>query len=304
MKPSVTVFLSIWRGRAHLKQQVESIRNQVEVEVKLLFHMDEDDEVAERLVYDAFPGATRALLPPGLGLPEAYLRLIAAPTTHSDFWAFADQDDVWLPNKLKRAATELRKMKEPALWIGGSVVIDSVGKLVVPNVSLPRSNAQPSFGNALVETVAPGCAMVWNSTLQNRIQFSEIPTGAVMHDSWVYLLACTFGRVVIDSEPTIHYRLHTGNSVGLARDVSSRLRRLGGTLRRSRRSVRTQACDLVCTFSEEMSASQVNVAETVARGNFWKILSLVARGKLRRTSFVDQGFLPVWIIMHRRARQC
>ena len=301
MRPSVTVLLSIWRGRAHLRQQIESIRNQVGVDVKLMFHMDEVDEVAERLVYEVFPDANRVPLPSGLGLPEAYLRLVTAPMTHGDLWAFADQDDVWLPNKLARAATELRRTSRPALWIGRSVVIDSQGEFLYPKIFLPSIDSQPSFGNALVETIAPGCSMVWNAALQNRIQSSKIPSGAVMHDSWIYLLASTFGQVVIDLEPTMYYRLHTGSSVGLSRDVTSRLGRLGATSRRGHRSVRTQARNLLCAFSEEMGASQVDVAEAVACGNLWKVWRLAAGGKLKRTRFVDQGLLPVWIAVQRRA---
>jgi hypothetical protein len=72
----------------------------------------------------------------------------------------------------------------------------------------------PSFGNALIENIAPGNTVLLNSPAVNIINSYVLPD-IVHYDSWIYLLISAFGKCKYISLPLVQYRIHGNNQVGL-----------------------------------------------------------------------------------------
>lgn len=85
----------------------------------------------------------------------------------------------------------------------------------------------PSFANALVEGVAYGCATLLNRSAVELVR-APLPDHAVMHDAWCYLLVSALGQVVYDPTPTVRYRQHDRNTVGVGAGRLSRWWRRAG----------------------------------------------------------------------------
>src|SRR5690606_36259017 len=73
----------------------------------------------------------------------------------------------------------------------------------------------PSFSYALVENVATGCTIALNWAGVELLRSKPMPDAAIMHDWWAYLVISAFGIVVYDPVPSIQYRMHGQNQVGL-----------------------------------------------------------------------------------------
>ena len=296
--PTVAVLLSIHGRSPFLDEQLESVANQVGVEVLLTYHVDDLDDCASQVVERHFPEAKRIDEPGGLGLPHTYLRLLEwAPV--ADLYAFCDQDDVWESDKLLRASKELTfDDDQPRLWLGRTVAFEEVN----PRFRLSsQSNlhAEKELGAALVQTLSPGCSMVWNIALQHKVT-STVPTEQVMmHDSWVGLIAAATGVVTHGSEIGTWYRQHSNNAIGLKKPLVKRGVSLLGRIRRGEPTFASQATELLKCFQAEMKEDDVYSAMAVADWNRPRLLLLWLRKKIWRGNRRENTLLLLRLLLPR-----
>lgn len=151
---------------------------------------------------------------PGRGFSANFMSLVCNKSVSGRYFAYADQDDVWEPEKLARAIAWLDHVSPdiPALYCSRTLLIDSRDRSIgySPDFSRP-----PSFRNALVQSLAGGNTMVFNS--RTRLLLSEIgaEAGIVTHDWMTYLVvAACGGRVCMDPLPQVRYRQHGNNIIG------------------------------------------------------------------------------------------
>jgi hypothetical protein len=144
----------------------------------------------------------------------------------ADYYAFCDQDDVWLEDKLERAIRSIAGVgkEKPALYGSRTELIDSEGLSLGLSMFYRR---QPSLKNALVQSLAGGNTMVFNN--ETRLCLKLIPTtqDVITHDWATYLLvtACD-GLVIYDATPSVKYRQHSNNIIGSNNTFSDRLLRM------------------------------------------------------------------------------
>lgn len=149
--------------------------------------------------------------------------------------ALADQDDVWLPQKLARACQRLEAVHTPALYAARRMVTNCELR-PLGLTRLPR--LQPRFDRALRRNIAPGNTLVLNPAARDIAH-----TGAQMpsplpafHDWWLYqLVTGAGGAVIFDPEPVLLYRQHGKNLFGAGLGITARSQRvrmrLDGTYR-------------------------------------------------------------------------
>ncbi|GAC1337295.1 MAG: glycosyltransferase [Acetobacteraceae bacterium] len=160
------------------------------------------------------------------GATESFMMLLRRAAPAGVPVAFADQDDVWLPEKLTLALAALGTEAVPALYCSRQKLVDAALAPLGESVPLRRL---PCFPAALTPNVAPGCPVVLNAEAARLVAGSR-PPGGSLHDWWSYLVvAASGGRVIADPTPTVLYRQHGGNLVGAPRSM---WHRAGGALRR------------------------------------------------------------------------
>lgn len=211
--PPVHVLLATYNGAAHLPEQLASLAAQQGADWRLLWRDDGSSdgtvEVLEGFAA-AHPGRVARLAGPAgrLGAGGSFLALLAAAPP-GGLYAFMDQDDVWLPDKLARAAAQLGE--------GASLVCTRL-RLVTPELApiglSPLPARPPGFATLLAHNVAAGCTMVMNGQARALALAAPFPEGSY-HDWWCALLVTGCGgRLVFDPEPRILYRQHPGNLIG------------------------------------------------------------------------------------------
>jgi hypothetical protein len=150
---------------------------------------------------------------PRQGFAANYLTMLRRLPLDTKLTALADQDDIWLPSKLKRAVVMLEDVTGPGLYCGARVIWNPDSDL--RRTSRPLSRA-PSFRNALVENIACGNTIVLNAAALDLIRQTPPEADTVpFHDWWIYLLISgAGGQVIHDPTPQILYRQHPGNALG------------------------------------------------------------------------------------------
>lgn len=134
-----------------------------------------------------------------------------------DFVALADQDDVWLPNKLFILN---QKIKEADLIFGDAEVIDEEGNVIHSSWrSLAFiSPSQPFLAHIAGINNVSGCLSLFKADLLDDLL--PIPKGVSVHDRWLAIFAEKRKGVKAISDLVVQYRLHEENAVGLKKNSS------------------------------------------------------------------------------------
>jgi glycosyltransferase involved in cell wall biosynthesis len=168
---------------------------------------------------------------PCAGFAENFRSLIVDPGLDADYFAFCDQDDIWEADKLELAISRLAGLApgRPALFCSRTLTITEAGEAVGAS---PLFAKEPSFRNAIVQSLAGGNTMVFNRAAQSVLQRASARSGFVSHDWWAYLLVSgAGGEVVYCRRPLVRYRQHGLNQVGANTSMKARYSRLKRMIR-------------------------------------------------------------------------
>ena len=229
--PTLCILMGTYNGQAFLAEQLLSIENQSFKDWRLIISDDgsTDDTLAIAKTFQEKWGGERLEIREGpkQGFCKNFLSLACDPTIKADYYAFADQDDIWMVDKLSIALAYFNTKNHselPRVYCGRTQQIDEHSKLLgcSPLFTLPRS-----FRNALVQSIAGGNTMVFNQAVKELLEKAGLQQ-VVSHDWWVYqLVKGVGGNVYYDPEPTILYRQHNGCLVGSNNGFRAKIDRIG-----------------------------------------------------------------------------
>jgi glycosyltransferase involved in cell wall biosynthesis len=235
-EPSVAILLSTYNGEPYLADQLRSFTAQTHGNWQLYWRDDgsSDHSPVMMAAFGKGPGWGRCVHIPEDGKLRAtgsFLALLdMALRSDAAFFAFSDQDDVWLPEKLAHAVAALDQVTagRPALYFCPRTPVD---RRLRPIGQSPALRRPPGFPAALTQNVIPGCCMTLNRAAAELINAAEAPD-RTWHDWWCYLVVSARDGLVIGGEtPDILYRQHDRNLVGEPRRF---WRRSAAAVRRGR----------------------------------------------------------------------
>jgi rhamnosyltransferase len=217
--PCVAVLLATHNGREFLVEQIESILAQEGVSVDLWISDDSSSDGTFEYLRDRERIDPRIkLLPPAVfgSAADNFLRLVRdVPIEHYGYVALADQDDVWLSFKLRRAIEQLARSNADGYSSNLTAFDDRSGKEWPVCKSAPPRALDYLFGGA-----SAGCTYVLSvravMLLRSRMAGQPAPSHGWSHD-WLFHAICRsegLGWVFDDTAP-IRYRQHVGNQYGV-----------------------------------------------------------------------------------------
>jgi glycosyltransferase involved in cell wall biosynthesis len=223
--PRLVIVLSAYNGAQHIGAQIESIQAQSVTDWGLLVRDDgsADDTVGIVERFACLDDRVR-LCRDGrgnLGSAASFGVLLEyAWECGADFVALADQDDVWVPDKLERQLAVLVEHQaqfgpgHPALVHSDLAVVDKDLRPLHPSF-LRRQRLEHVASNPmsrlLAQNFVTGCTIVLNRSLLG----AAVPLPrVVMHDWWLAQCAAAFGTLLFLPDATVQYRQHSANVVG------------------------------------------------------------------------------------------
>lgn len=223
MSDTIHILCATFNGARWLPEFIASVQAQTHRDWHLWFKDDgsTDDTraiIAAAAAHDPARISVHHDAPVGLGAAASFAWLWDALDPAAPYVAFADQDDVWMPQKLARSLAVLRDAERdtagPVLVHTDLVVVDDERREIAP--SFVRYAGVP-FGDrplrhAVIWNGATGCTMLLNRALRHRA--GPMPADVPMHDWWIACVAAAVGRTVALDEPTLWYRQHATNAVG------------------------------------------------------------------------------------------
>jgi glycosyltransferase involved in cell wall biosynthesis len=212
------ILMGTCNGAPFLRQQVQSILSQTLPTWSLWVSDDgSTDQTLPILKAQQAPLGSdrlRILTGPTTGFVSNFLSLACHPDIRAHYFAFADQDDIWLPDKLQHAIEALESVPVdlPALYCSRTLIIDETG---VEGGYSRLNRVEPSFANALIQNLASGNTMVFNAAARELLQQAGQDVDVFAHDWWLYLVVMAVGGTVLfDTTPRVKYRQHQRNQIG------------------------------------------------------------------------------------------
>lgn len=226
----IVVLLSSFNGEAYIEEQIRSILNQRDVTVSLTVRDDGSTDKTREILNRLASENPNLFLSFGenIGVVRSFFTLMknaqGEVSRVQNYFALSDQDDVWHPEKLFNAVTELQKKSNDEILMYCSAIEYVDSALNHLGNSQMYSKDKIGFGNALVQNIAAGCTVVLNKAALSKIVF-RLPERCVMHDWWIYLVVSAFGEVIYDPRIGMQYRQHTHNVVGVASSPLNKYKR-------------------------------------------------------------------------------
>ena len=230
--PHIAILLATYNGARFVERQLTSFTEQSHDNWSLWISDDGSDDDTLPIIeawQAANPGARVNLRKgPGRGAAQNFMSLLQASDIEADYYAFADQDDVWFADKLARALNRLPQGEHPCLYGARTMVTDMDLREIAPSV---LKGTKLGFSNALVQNFAAGNTMVFNRAARDLVPRGAAAHNIVATDWLMYMLVSgAGGEVVFDPEPCLYYRQHDRNEIGYNAHLSAKMRRVAAVL--------------------------------------------------------------------------
>ncbi|WP_316354556.1 glycosyltransferase family 2 protein [Candidatus Trichorickettsia mobilis] len=220
------------------------------------------------------------------------------------FYALADQDDIWCDTKLERAVACFKNVsvEMPALYCSRTQLIDKNGRTIGFS---PLFTKKPSFMNALVQSIAGGNTMVFNKAARELIVSAakDMTVDVVSHDWFIYqLISGAGGQVYYDALPSVLYRQHDHNLIGSNNGFMARLARVrklfNGSFREwNDKNVKALKQNILLFTAE--NRNKLNLFDEARnKGLFTRLMGLKKTG-IHRQGLLDNLALFIGIIFNK-----
>ena len=212
--------MSSYNGEKYICEQVESILSQNNTEITLFIRDDGSSDSTRDIINNLINKYHNIIFlnekkKENVGVKNSFLlglRFAYNYVNDFEYFAFADQDDVWLPEKINTAIKKIGDNNDiPSLYYSNKTFVNEKLELIEEE----NQHFYDDFYAVFFNTGASGCTMVFNRKLASYV-IRRIPTYTKLHDQWVFRLAhCLNGHIVFGETSYIYYRQHQNNALGM-----------------------------------------------------------------------------------------
>ncbi len=205
----VAVIMSTYNGEKFVREQLDSIINQTYKNVEIVVRDDGSSDNTVAIIKEYQQANKNITLHEGknLGFVKSFFELLKL--ADADYYSYADQDDVWIENKIELAVEELNKLDDskPNMVFGNSDYYNEDMKFIGKG----EKNKKYSFLKALFACCGQGMTMTVNKKTRDMI-IENNPKSCFFHDWWTYLLCVGLGNVAYNNVTTVKYRRRKENA--------------------------------------------------------------------------------------------
>lgn len=241
----VTVLLSAYNGEKYIKEQIESLLDQTYQNMVIYIRDDRSTDNTRQVINECIRSELEKEGPREIYLLEdqdgnvGYARSFSKMCTMvptSDYYAFCDQDDIWMSDKIEKAVRALNQenSEECLLFSHGYHQCNEAMEIVKSNTFYCINENIAPNQMELAKTIMTGnlfglgFTMVFNHKLK-ELAFRDEKGISVPHDVWIsWVLAGNRGRYLFEKEALAKYRRHdnaaSSANLGIYRIFINRLK--------------------------------------------------------------------------------
>ena len=205
----ISVALAAYKGEKYIEEQLRFVLPQLSAGDEIIVSDDKPGGQTEKIVRALMAEDPRIVYVEGKGRGVVQNFVNAIRYCKGDRIFLCDQDDVWLPNKVKRVTEAFES--GATLVLHNAYVTDE--NLNITDYSYFKTRgSKKGFIRNIVKNSYMGCCMAFDKSLLRKIM--PIPRYVPMHDQWIGLMGEKYGKVAFIDAPLIYYRIHGDNVTG------------------------------------------------------------------------------------------
>jgi rhamnosyltransferase len=214
-KKKILVLMSTYNGQDHLSEQIDSIlKQETSCDVDILIRDDGSTDGTRLLLekYNNDYDNIELKLEDNIGCNASFFKLLEYAADH-DYYAFCDQDDVWLPDKLQIAYDALSKEdnEKPLMYASSSYLVRNDMKIFGET----RKQRRPmTMLNTIIQNICPGHTQVMNQKMLELLKIKIDTNRIYVYDAWATNVANLKGKLLFDNTSHTLYRQYEGNQLG------------------------------------------------------------------------------------------
>lgn len=267
--PKVCVIMSTYNGEKYLKEQIDSILKQKDIDLSLYISDDRSTDETTKIIEEyqkEHKNITLHINENNKNFTYNFLDslFLFKDNTEFDYYAFADQDDSWLEDKLISAINLIKSKFNESESVLYSSNLKIVNEKLEWNGEYLNNYIPPKY-QILGRNIVTGCTVVMNKSFKN-LATEHYPENIYLHDYWLALIAsfCKNAHYIYDENSYILYRQHGNNLIGSNKNKLKRI--LSFLFKKIPENERTH--NLVLKFYElyknEVLSDDLNLIEKLA----------------------------------------
>ena len=213
------ILLATYNGEKYLKCQLDSILNQTYRNIRLLINDDCSTDGTRHILKEYEKKDSRIQVQyneSNLGSIKNFENLLNR--VESKYFMLSDQDDFWMPEKVEKSLNRIIDENADLVFTDLEAVDESM-QTITPSVvrfmgfkkNIDKYN---DYRLVFLRNCVTGCTIISRKDLIKK--YVPIPKEApMMHDWWMALMISQNGKLAFLDEPTIKYRQHKENQLGI-----------------------------------------------------------------------------------------
>ena len=204
----ISVLIITYNGERFLKEQLNSIYNQTVLpdEVVVSDDCSQDGTIDILWEYHQKYGLKYSVNLDNLGYFGNLKRSLEL--CQGDYIIFADQDDIWFPNRIEAAFSKMKQIEKdnrPAIVSCKFIEVDAEGKVL--RINYKYKDTQEYCLHLI------GCGTMASASMINRPLLDLYKSLPVPKDFTMGIIASVTGNIYRMGEPLFYYRRHANNTM-------------------------------------------------------------------------------------------
>lgn len=294
----VAVIMSTYNGEKFIREQIDSILEQTYKNIEIIVRDDGSTDKTKDIVkkYQKKHKNIKLIEGENLGFIKSFFELLKI--AEADYYAYADQDDVWIENKIELAVNSLNRLDDsmPNMAFGNSDYYNEEMKFIGNG----DKDKKYSFLMSLFSCVTQGMTMTVNKKARDMI-IEKMPKSCFFHDWWTYILCVSMGNVAYDNITTVKYRRRKENATsegqGYFRLLIWRVKNL--VLKSGMKDIKRQMLNFKEFYYDDLTDENKKILDLFSneKYNFFVALKKAFYPKRIRKKLLDDFMLRIIFIL-------
>lgn len=215
----IDILMATYNGETYVKEQIESILQQTHTNFRLIISDDASTDNTKKILREFEQKDDRIKVyyqEENMGYVKNFEFLLKK--VENELYALADQDDIWLPNKIEKSLANMKE-NDSDLVFCDLILIDEKGDKIADsfwkNKKLNKKIKKDKKCEGLrLNNYITGCTILSKKEFLPYILPIPKNSKYLIHDYWIAIVVSLKGKISYLKEPYVKYRQHESNQVG------------------------------------------------------------------------------------------
>lgn len=203
---SISVAMATYNGEKYIKEQLDTILNQLYEKDEIIISDDGSKDNTLEIIKNYEDQRIKLFEGPHKGVKQNFANAIK--NCNGRYIFLADQDDIWVKNKIEEVLKTFEKNKCMCV-VHDCIIVNGDNTKIIQKSFFEYRKSRAGIISNIWKNKYIGCCMAFDSSMKKYIL--PIPNDIEMHDQWIGIICEMHGNSIFLNEKLINYRRHEDN---------------------------------------------------------------------------------------------